>query len=1474
MAFVVEKGVSINELNKQTEKENKEQDVGFFESALAGVATGLWNIPKGVVSLGAEIFDLVGDTNTAKDVENWFDEVNPFDDEAEARTVGKITQALTQIAPLAISGAALGARAGVKGASALTRRAAALRSAEFKKLTGSTASIVAKKAIAAKKAGKYFSLTNAGRKIMGPISGGIVGSGVGEALVADEDIGTLADIAKGTSFEPYALTMLDRETKEGRDEAYRKLKNRLKFGTEGALFNLALFGAGKGVQKLRTPAKEGVDAYLKTPVGGFFQKIGLGLSAQGGGSRKTFELLKGSQDSIQALEIGTMEAIKKIDDAAKEVVPAIDDFLRQSSVNKEVTPFTEKKFLSKIQNILTTKIDPSFIGPKTEVPSLGSSLLKPESAQKALGQIKSRKVIQQSLSELPEVQNKLKLIDNELGELNLMGKDPYQRLLNQPRRAKLLQDRAKLSLREKNLNSIVKENTFLKKSVFKIDDYKVSRELQELLDQAKKAGIKNTEPLKNAILEMRMGVDNVSSLLMQTGKLSGDDFKMFSNRLGSYLNDEYAAFTKMPIFKKYKVTDEIRQKSFDLLKADKLKTYALDEKNYYAAGPNKGQLISPTAEQVKGTQYSDEFINKQIDDYLRKEGLDEANVLNKEFKNGVEEVTGRPATLEERKAVSLNPSILEPKIAEPWQKELIGQIKDPKYTFHSTISKQAHLLYGTKYLDDVNKAWSVGPNKKIFTADELTKQGIDINKLDPRDWKYVEPGQGRLAGISALDGKYIRAPEYDAIFDVTSDWLNKTDVGTAYRYMLLVPKAMSQISKTILSPITHVRNFISAASFAAANGAILPNLTDIQTLAPKVFGGKGVLGEAYDLTAKRVFGTLNKQQQRSYQRLKELGLTGTQVEAGETLKLAQDIAEGATGAKAFDKLSRAPKSLKKAYIKAQDTYVAEDDFWKIVSFELERNRYNNIFNKIGFTKDNYKTLLNEDSNVGRYFRKKVTRMDIVNESYDGFLDELSANMVRNQVPNYEYIGRTAKALRQSPFGNFIAFPIEIMRTGNNIITQSIDEITSGIPQLKALGTRRLLSFGTTVGGIPIALTEVFKAKNNVTEEEMSALRKFVPEWSKNSTLLPVGRDENGYLKYVDLSYSTAYDFLLRPYTTVVNAIAQTDGTEESLKQALGEGLSEGVVELMEPFVSESIFTEALVDSTIRRGIGKGGRRVWNEQDDPMVKIGKGIFHIGGALTPGSTSQLKRLGLAATGKTSKYGELYNLADELPGLAGFRTINSNPERALTYMSTAFGRDLKKASNLFTGPLLRGGRVDPDDIVNSYKYSEAQRFQVLKDMYKNIDAARTLGVSESAIRKKVKRKGLSKNVFNQLMQGKFTPSRPNSFFVKRMSEITRDLNEKEGVNLPNPYFESIPAINDIISENRNIGLLKDNVSFYEEAQEIPQVQSQLPQVQAPPLRTPMPAPISPVSQQTQSTQANTYASLFPRDELGNLIAQKKNI
>ena len=42
-----DQSVLFQEINKKQKEEKDKEEVGFFESALAGVATGLWNIPKG-----------------------------------------------------------------------------------------------------------------------------------------------------------------------------------------------------------------------------------------------------------------------------------------------------------------------------------------------------------------------------------------------------------------------------------------------------------------------------------------------------------------------------------------------------------------------------------------------------------------------------------------------------------------------------------------------------------------------------------------------------------------------------------------------------------------------------------------------------------------------------------------------------------------------------------------------------------------------------------------------------------------------------------------------------------------------------------------------------------------------------------------------------------------------------------------------------------------------------------------------------------------------------------------------------------------------------------------------------------------------------------------------------------------------------------------------------------------------------------
>ena len=1423
-----------------TEAKRIDDDVGFFESALAGVATGLWNIPKGFVSLGAEVFDLVGDTNTAAEVDKWFDDVNPFDDEAEARTVGKITQAITQIAPLAVTGYALGAKAGTK----LARGMATKANVALKGAAGSQARItfkaqdIAERAIAAKKAGKTFSLYNAGRKIMGPTTGGIIGGGIGEAVVTDEDIGTLADLARGTSLEPYAITMLDTEDKEGRADAYRRLKNRLKFGTEGALFNLGLIGVGKGVQRIRKPLEEGRPEWSASPVNRFLQKVTDGMSSIGSGGRRLFNLFRTGEDNLGAVKVESMDLLKEFSEKQKEFIKPIQEyqFSLISQNPKAGKVITEKELAEELFEATTvnTKVDPTFIGPI----DAKASLLKPESKRRAIKQIDYQTGIQKNKAKSVDMENELKVIDDTLQDLqfkranNMITEVEYRKVDNlKKRRAELLNGKydstgAIPKLITPGLRQIRQnlEGIQIKKNILKLDDYQVNRRLQKIIDLGKKAGVKNPEELKEMVFKIRMSIDNMSSQLAQSGKLNKDGLEAFRDQLGSYYSTQFEKFNSLIPFRKYKVNAQAFSKAKKLLVENRIKALEKNPSSYKLVLKD-GKQISVKDENIFSKDKLDEYAENKIEKYLSDTGTDVADMTSPEFRSGADEATGGKATRLEKEATLLEPGILTTRVAEPWQKALLGEIKDPNYNFYATVNKQAHLLSGLKFVDEVDKAFSVGPNKKIFTQEELIAAGKGSEINDTNKWKKVkvESENSPIKGLSPLEGKYVQAPAYDEIFRVTNDWISKTDIGMMYRYMFLAPKAATQIAKTILSGTTHIRNFLSAAAFAAGNGAILPNLTDIQTLAPKALGGEGVLGDAYKLTGKRLFGTITKAEKETFKNYKRLGIVGTQTEIGETMKLTDDLIKAEIDGrgseivgKAYKRISNLPDSgirgLKKVYGKLQDTYIAEDDFWKIVTFRLERNRHNSILKNLNVNKENYREVLKENSARGRYFSKLIERKDIADESFDGFLDEVSATMVRNQVPNYDYVGRTGKALRASPFGNFIAFPLEIMRTGNNIIEQSIREIKSGIPEIERLGYRRLFGFGTTVGGLPLALVETYKAKNNVSDEEMDALRKFVPEWSKNSTLLPVSRDENGYIKYIDYSYTNAYDFLLRPYRAVLNGITKENNSEESLKASLAKGMQDGVSELMEPFASESIFTEALIDSTIRQGVGKGGSRVWSEADAPMTKIAKGVFHIGESFLPtGSIKQASRIGKALRERTDKYGQSFELQDEIQGIFGYRPRKSDPERALIYMTTRFGRELKQDENLFTTPLLRGGRVSSKDVVRAYKYSESRRFATLKEMYQNIDAARTLGVPNYKIKLKIQRKGLSKQVASDLMLGYYTPKKPSDFFKKRIGEITRDLNQKEGRDIPNPYLEALPDIMDITNRNRRINLLTDEIDMF---------------------------------------------------------------
>jgi len=1350
---------------EEAPSEKKSEDVGFFESALAGVVNGVVRIPRGFVSLGAELYDLVGDANTAKEVENWFDNnVNPFNEEDEAQTIGKITKAVAQLGIPGVGGAVLGTKIGR----------------------------LAQTSLAAKKEGRFFPLAQFGAKIATPV-GTAIGGGLGEATVADEDIGTFADMLRGTSLEPYAITMMNIEEKEGREEAYRRLLNRVKFGAESSIFNALVLAGGKGISKLRNPSEEGLQEYSENSFKRFFQKYGM-PGTVGRQTKETFTAQRAMGANIGAIEFSSYNLTKDLENIVKEAYPEIEkQYLSKSITTSEAV---KDAFNRDIIDILTNRknnlLDKDSVLKKLEI----ETIVDPNNSKNVIKRIKP-------------IEGDLITLENYAGAVEKSPK------------------------------------------------------LKKLMNTIEKAG-GDAEAFKNTILNMRRSVDNLSLTAMQKGLLK-EDFETVQANLGNYLTTEYKKFNKLNPLQKYEPTKEQIDKATNML-ADNLIKEESFKKGINVEDINKSIYINK-----EGTGKAQEQVNA----FLKHQSSDEASIINREQKKQVGS---------EIKQIQPNAGILKEKVLDPWQRELYGVISDPAYTFLATTGKQAHLTETMKFLNKVETLGTKGKisdigkeiDGKIFTKEDFIKGRIaftedELKNLGLKDdignilkYKKFESIKG-LEGLTGLENMYLKAPIHDGVFNVTNDFLNRSSVGAIYKYAILAPKALSQVAKTVLSPVTHARNFITASVFAAANGAIFPSYGDIKVLSSKV-------SEAYGLTGKRLTGTMTLDDKKLYERLLKVDVVSSNLQQGEIRQLTKDVIDNADEGVVFDKINKLGKKtgVSKVYGKIQDAYGAEDDFWKIINWNLERNRYDDIFNKIGVNQNNYLKVLEENSARGKFLKDMVPNIDYASQSHQNFLDEVAGNLTRNQVPNYNYIGSLGKSLRFTPFGNFIAFPLEMLRTSNNIYTQSIKEITSGIPEIRALGIRRLLSFGTTVAALPVAATEGFKALNNVSDEELTALRRFVPEWSKNSTLLPTGRDENGYLKYIDFSSSNPYDIIIRPFNTIFSKIAEGKDTKESLSSALGQGLIEATSEILKPFTSESIFTEALVDSTIRRGIGRGGKRIWSEEDDGFIKVLKGITHLADSFTPGSIAQFNRLHKAVKGESDEYGKTFNLMDELPGLAGFRSVQSDPENGLKYKVTQFGSRLDKDRNLFSAPLLKGGRVTPDEIVNSYEYSEARRFQTMKEMHQDILAARKLGVSNSIIQQKLKaRKGLEKGVIENVMKGRYIPDEPNKFFIEKMQEITNTLNQKEGVPLSNPYFEALPVINSIRNSNRGLNLNTDQIKVPKVNLSTGElgVENILPKAFVPTSGDVI-TPTSPVSQVNTSEQ---YASLFPNDVIGQALANK---
>ena len=650
-------------------------------------------------------------------------------------------------------------------------------------------------------------------------------------------------------------------------------------------------------------------------------------------------------------------------------------------------------------------------------------------------------------------------------------------------------------------------------------------------------------------------------------------------------------------------------------------------------------------------------------------------------------------------------------------------------------------------------------SKGFFFANPLDARkalpNTEIVKIDDYVKEYFQDG----VLINRLQGQHTSKEIAESFSNASkvSEWMRGEKGNFAarsaaglYRNMFLVPKAVSQYAKTVLSIPTHFRNFLSSSAFALANGA----------LTNPVYMVRGFNQARKSLN----LGLRDPKAMEYYRELLELGVTNSNVRMGDLKNLMRDAKMFESGnvatdtilkpmARALGRIGEGALRKGRAVGQAfQDAYIAEDDFWKITMYETEKFR-----------------------RADAYRKANIKGFDLDSRA----LKEEAADVVRNTIPNYAYVGDFVRTMRVTPFGNFMSWPSEVFRTSGGIFEQILKDIRDPVTgslnyfkstnPMKNIGLSRATGAAAAFSVIPYGIVEGAKAIFGVSDKEATAARDLgVAPWSKNSKLIFVKDHNTGELFYSDWSHNNVYDTVQRPFRTILLNIQQGIEDEEVLAKGFYEGLTNAMAETANPFIGESIFTEAIGDIVARGGRTKDGVVLYTDDTPRNERYDRMLKHIVESQLP-QYKQFVRVYDSATGKPDRQGDVIEIDKSLAGVFGFRLIPIKPENALEFAINDFNSSVRNSRKEFTGGkegVIRPNK-SPEEVIERFFVANRALYNANVVMKNKISSAKILGMSEDEIGKTFIDRGRKKNL--QFIEANtFKPFFPSKDIRKALIEV----------------------------------------------------------------------------------------------------------
>ena len=1304
---------------------------GAFQEFGEGVASGLLGIGQGLLELGASGVDLVLDTDTASSVTAGANAIREYAGIDPAGFIGKGTEIVTQFV---IPG--LGAATAVSKMNKARQLAQGL-------YQGQNLTKMQRLGLGAKQLGA---------------------AGLVDAAVATDGVTTIGDFFEGgptQSDQTIGLT--------GREEALRRIGNKFKLGIESATIGGAVGGAA---QLANTTGLTGA-------VG---KAVGTGARAVETAARPVVNLAGRGLDAVSGVTAGPVsraaqavagskpgQAIGRQNRNARDYLKELERARTFGSVPGG--PGAREGMFAKTRNTAEAILDDT-----ASLFRYRGNLPQDVALERLLSQNAPSSFIRRGEKSISSFDKKMESVFGKIDEMT-SNSSP----LHRAETYNLMRDymtTPKAQLNDNLLSSIPKQ---ARKEV---------KDLRSMLDNLR-VNVLESETLKRQnIVNPKTGQDlqatieeNVDQYLRRRMRIFEDASYKPSNEtlkvgLEGFKNDPRA------LAREIQTLVRARPSQFDDAYLNRL--------GLRKTGPDKEEA------RIVVDRVTDEAARLARDSFVQR------------YKPKSRGLFGYKGTKGGRTAKdSINIGMFKERTNMPkYQRALLGEIDDPREQIIATIADLAEFKAVDDYFGKVAKMAdnNDGIGRFFTNSSRLAPDQID-DMVDSGNF-VVLGGKGGAArpGVEdvtldtlsewgPLHGYVVPKRVYDSLTQqVYGGSGHEVIDGIRATYSaFLRGKGASQYGKTVLSPITQLRNVSTASAFALANGNV---------------GRQASLGDSVRIVMQDLAEMPTDKALDELEEMSNLGVIGTNAELRELQDIigkglgftAED--KGKYGSSAFARRlqdNRVGGILGRVNKKAQDLYQGGDDIWKIYNYKFEQEKIRNALRSAPVEEQvRYLTKNRTSAMPPDQLLRKVN-------SDPSFLDQLvkeeAADIVRNTVPNYNMVPEAISYLRRSPYGNFVAFPYEILRTGTNVIQRGVDELLDPNAEVQKIGMRRLIGAATTYAGVPMGVSALAHELTGVSEEEMEAYRRsFAMPWEKNSRLVPIGRDEKGMPEYINFSYSNPYDMLERGINTALNEIDEGRRLGKSATQITMEAMGQAMVETFSPFMDESILLGKLKDvaNPQAEGItgklynmavigGRGGEtvtgaKVYRPGESSGEKIGKSLLHVLDAFNPGffpanirggdlEPSRALR-GLfgsddpnAMLASQDKSFRKYDPETEIfRAFTGVTPLNINPERSLYYAGVEFQEAIRNATNLFNNVAYRGD-VDAGSLKNAYRKANEARYKASNQFYQKIEDMRQLGLPESEIRKILKDRRIGGTDF--ILQGRFDPFRPSNSVVNQMQK-----------------------------------------------------------------------------------------------------------